>query len=79
LVIAEQHLGANGLGIQGRRIDWQARVQAEQEAAIGIDVAIDQRGDAAQVLGVEMPRPRRFGQNLLDYQGIEGRNASLHL
>jgi hypothetical protein len=54
-------------------------VQVEQEAAIGIDVAIDQRGDAAQVLGVETPRPRRFGQNLLDYQGIEGRNASLHL
>ncbi len=44
---------------------------AEQEAAVWIDVAIDQRGDAAQVLGVETPRPRRFSQILLDHQGIE--------
>ena len=46
-------------------------MQVEKKAAVGIDVAIKERGDAAKVLSIETARPCRFGQDLLDHEGVD--------
>ena len=46
-------------------------MQVEKKAAVGIDVAIEERGDAAKVLSIETARPCRFGQDLLDHEGVD--------
>ena len=46
-------------------------MQVEEKAAVGIDVTVDQRRDAAKVLRVESAGPCRFSQDLLDHEGVD--------
>ena len=42
-------------------------MKVEPEAAVGVDVGMDERGDAAPVVGVEPPGPSGIGEHLLDH------------
>ena len=47
LIVAEQKLGSYGERTETRRIDGKPGVQVETEVAVRIDVAVDERCDAA--------------------------------
>ena len=41
------------------------------KAAIRVDVAVDERGDAAKVTRIQPVGPGGFGQDLLDHERID--------
>jgi hypothetical protein len=71
LLVAEQELSPDGLWAEARWIDGQPGVQVEPEAAVGIDVAVDQGRDSSQVVGIEAGAPGGLGQDLLDHEGVD--------
>lgn len=52
-------------------IDGQPGVEIEPEAAVGIDVGIEQRRDSSEVVDVEAILPGRFGENLLNHERVD--------
>ena len=46
-------------------------MKIEPEAAVGGDMGVDERGDAAQVVRVQPPGPGRFDEHLLDHEGVD--------
>jgi len=51
LIVAKQKLGSDGLWAEAGRIDREPRVQVEAEVAVRINVAVEERCDAAFLVG----------------------------
>jgi hypothetical protein len=60
LIVPDQHQGTDRLWATAWRVDGQARVKVKVDAAVGIDVTIDQRGDASAAMAAVAEVP--FGQ-----------------
>ena len=71
IVVAERELRSDRFWAEAGRVDGQARVQVEAEAAVGIDMAVDQRCEAPQIVGIQAILPSWFGENLLDHKCVD--------
>ena len=58
-------------GAEARRVDGQPGAEIEPEAAIRVDVAVDEWSEASHVICVETVLPSGFGQDLLNHEGVD--------